>query len=85
MLTDQIGNVLMKDDLVVVQVGTSMLTATVIEIKEPTVLAPGPKSMAMPGELRLSISMTSFFNLQNPMVTNVLKVVKPVHFNKKES
>lgn len=85
MLTDQIGNILAVDDLVVVKVGNEMLTATVVEIKDPKVLAPDPKQMGMPGELKLIIPMTSFYSLQNPMVTNVLKVVKPSHFNKKES
>lgn len=85
MLTDQIGNMLSVDDLVVIQVGSSMLTGTVVEIKEPTVLAPGPKSMTMPGELKLVISWTSFFDLRNPMVAGIIKIVKPAHFNKKES
>lgn len=85
MPTDQIGNPLAKGDAVAVKVGTEMLTATIVDIKEPSVLAPGKDAMVIPGQLQLMIPLTVMFNPRNPVCGGVIKIVKPVNWDTKPS
>jgi hypothetical protein len=84
MPTDQIGNPLLVDDLVLVQSGDQSFIGVVKEIKEPSILAPGKDAMHMPGLLLVALMpMTIPFDARNPRVPNVTKIVKPPNFSKK--
>lgn len=87
MPTDQIGNPLLIDDLVAVQSGDQTLLGVVKMIREPSVLAPGTRdTVQMPGVMSIALlPMTVPFDLRNPRVANITKVVKPPNFGKKES
>jgi hypothetical protein len=85
MPTDQLGNPLLLNDVVCLKVGDQMLVATVTEIKEPSILAPGKDQMVMPGQLNVVIPYTVMFDPRNPRCQGVVKIVKPLNFGKKEN
>lgn len=83
---DVLGNALAKDDLVVVSQGDQQLVGLVLEISEPSLIAPGKNAMNMPGQVKVGLMpLTLLFDVRNPRLVNVVKVVKPPNFNKQES
>lgn len=86
MPTDQIGNPLLLEDLVAIQSGDQTFLGVVKDIKEPSILAPGKDAMQMPGLMLVALApMTIPFDSRNPRVANVIKVVKPPNYGKKEN
>jgi hypothetical protein len=85
-VTDVLGNELKKDDLVCVCSGDQQLMGLVMEINEPSLLAPGKDQMRMPGMVRIAYLPTMIpYDVRNSRLTTVIKVVKPPNFQKKES
>jgi hypothetical protein len=86
MLVDVIGNPLAKDDLVMVSRGDQQMYGIVLDISEPSLLAPGKDQMIMPGQIRIGLMPIVIpFDPRNPRLTDTVKVVKPPNFGKKES
>jgi hypothetical protein len=85
MPTDQIGNMLANGDAVAVKIGDQMMVAKIIDVREPSVLAPGKDQLQIPGQLNIMIPYTILYDVRNPRCNNVVKIVKPPNFNSKES
>lgn len=86
MLIDGIGNPILKDDLVVVSRGDQQLLGIVLNINEPSLLAPGKDQMTVPGQIQVGLMpLTLLYDPRNPRLADVIKVVKPPNFQKKES
>lgn len=83
-LTDGFGNELFKDDMVMIQrQDHSWIVGLISEIREPSVLAAANQPMAMPGVIQIiPMPVNMMFDAKNPVVPNVIKVVKPLQFNK---
>lgn len=85
-VVDVLGNPLAKDDLVVVTQGDQQLIGLVLDIREPSLLAPGKDAMSVPGVVNIGLMpLQVFYDVRNPRCTNVIKAVKPPNFKKKES
>jgi hypothetical protein len=85
-LVDILGNPLMKDDLVCVTQGDQQLIGIVLEIREPSLIAPGKDQMHMPGVIQIGLlPLTLAYDVRNPRLTQVIKVVKPPNFKQRES
>ena len=85
-IVDVLGNTLEKNDLVCVTQGDQQLLGLVLAINEPSVLAPSKNQMDMSGQVQIGLMpLTILYNVRQPRLINVIKVVKPPNFQKKES
>ena len=86
MIVDSLGNPLKVGEWVVTMEGDQTLACQIMEIEEPSVLAPGPNQMTRPGIVRLlPLPLMKFYDQKNPRLQGVIKIYKPANSDQRGS